>query len=109
MVQVWRTEAGVIALRSNCAPFCLLAVIGASLAHTANRDNFWHRISPLQEVPRARVHDAQAAQKAELPVKTVQARMGHSSIVMTMDTYGHLFPSSDDGNEMADAEKALLA
>jgi len=45
----------------------------------------------------------------ELPVKTVQARMGHSSIVMTMDTYGHLFPGSDDGNEMADAEKALLA
>jgi hypothetical protein len=26
-----------------------------------------------------------------LPPKSVQERMGHSSIVMTMDTYGHLF------------------
>ena len=45
----------------------------------------------------------------ELPPKTVQARMGHSSIVVTMDTYGHLFPRSDDGSEMAEAEKLLLA
>jgi len=28
---------------------------------------------------------------------------------VTMDTYGHLFASSDDGSELADAEKALLA
>lgn len=45
----------------------------------------------------------------ELPPKSVQVRMGHSSIVITMDTYGHLFPSSDDGSEMAEAEKLLLA
>jgi len=29
--------------------------------------------------------------------KRVQALMGHSSIQMTFDTYGHLFPSKDDG------------
>jgi integrase len=45
----------------------------------------------------------------ELPAKTVQARMGHSSVVITMDTYGHLFPGSDDGSELAEAEKMLLA
>lgn len=45
----------------------------------------------------------------ELPPKSVQARMGHSSIVVTMDTYGHLFPSGDDGSEMAEAERLLLA
>jgi len=45
----------------------------------------------------------------ELPAKTVQARMGHSSVVITMDTYGHLFPDSDDGSELAEAEKTLLA
>jgi len=45
----------------------------------------------------------------ELPAKTVQARMGHSSIVITMDTYGHLFPNSDDGSELAEAERMLLA
>ncbi|MGC2716521.1 MAG: tyrosine-type recombinase/integrase, partial [Pseudolabrys sp.] len=45
----------------------------------------------------------------ELPIKTVQARLGHASIVMTSDVYGHLFPSTDDGREMAEAEKLLLA
>jgi integrase len=44
----------------------------------------------------------------ELPAKAVQARLGHSSIVMTLDRYGHLFPSHDDGAELAAAEKALL-
>jgi integrase len=44
----------------------------------------------------------------ELPVKVVQARLGHASIVMTMDTYGHLFPSTDDGAELASAELKLL-
>ena len=43
-----------------------------------------------------------------LPPKVVQHRLGHSSITMTMDTYGHLFPRGDDGTELAAAEKALL-
>jgi integrase len=45
----------------------------------------------------------------ELPAKVVQKRLGHASIIMTMDTYGHLFPSGDDGTELAAAEQALLA
>jgi integrase len=44
----------------------------------------------------------------ELPAKTVQARLGHASIVMTLDTYGHLFPRGDDGAELAEAERKLL-
>jgi integrase len=44
----------------------------------------------------------------ELPPKSVQQRMGHSSIMVTMDTYGHLFPRSDDTAELAAAEAALL-
>src|SRR5262249_16061471 len=44
----------------------------------------------------------------ELPAKVVQERLGHASIVMTMDSYGHLFPRSDDGAELAAAERALL-
>jgi len=43
-----------------------------------------------------------------LPVKMVQERMGHASIVMTMDTYGHLFPRLDDGTELAQAANNLL-
>jgi len=45
----------------------------------------------------------------ELPIKTVQARLGHASILMTSDRYGHLFPRGDDGGELAAAESALLA
>jgi integrase len=45
----------------------------------------------------------------ELPPKTVQSRLGHASIVMTLDRYGHLFPGHDDGNELAAAERALFA
>ena len=33
----------------------------------------------------------------ELPLKLVQARLGHASITMTADRYGHLFPRGDDG------------
>jgi integrase len=43
-----------------------------------------------------------------LPPKLVQERMGHSSIVVTMDVYGHLFPSSDEADEMAAAERAFF-
>ena len=45
----------------------------------------------------------------ELPAKVVQERLGHSSIMMTMDVYGHLFPRGDDSAELAAAERSLLA
>ena len=45
----------------------------------------------------------------ELPLKVVQARLGHASIQMTADRYGHLFPRGDDGTEMVAAEQALFA
>jgi len=44
----------------------------------------------------------------ELPPKLVQERLGHSTIMMTMDTYGHLFPRMDDADELAQAERVLL-
>src|SRR6185437_11081726 len=43
----------------------------------------------------------------ELPAKVVQHRLGHSSITVTLDTYGHLFPRGDDGAELAATERAL--
>jgi hypothetical protein len=44
----------------------------------------------------------------ELPLKLVQARLGHASIQMTADRYGHLFPRGDDGGELTAAEKMFL-
>ncbi|WEK03267.1 MAG: tyrosine-type recombinase/integrase [Candidatus Devosia phytovorans] len=43
-----------------------------------------------------------------LSPKEVQERLGHSSIVITMNTYSHLFERLDDGNEMSEAAEALL-
>lgn len=44
----------------------------------------------------------------ELSPKEVQSLMGHSSIVITMDTYGHLFPRKSDRDELAQATRSLL-
>jgi integrase len=43
-----------------------------------------------------------------LSAKAAQGRLGHSTIAMTLDTYGHLFPRGDDGSELAAAERSLL-
>jgi integrase len=45
----------------------------------------------------------------ELPYKSVQFRLGHSTLAMTTDTYGHLFPESDEAAVLAAGETALLA
>jgi integrase len=50
-----------------------------------------------------------AAGGRELPPKNVQQLLGHASIVMTLDRYGHLFPRGDDRAELAAAEAALWA
>ena len=40
--------------------------------------------------------------------KVIQERLGHSSITLTFDVYGHLFPRTDDTAEQ-DAAELLLA
>ena len=41
----------------------------------------------------------------ELPLKEVQSRLGHATLSMTADRYGHLFPRTDHGAELAEAER----
>jgi len=43
-----------------------------------------------------------------LPPKVIQERMGHSSITITFDRYGHLFPRSDDAGEIDAAELRVV-
>ena len=45
----------------------------------------------------------------ELPLELVESRLGHSTVNMTADVYGHLFPRGDDGAELAAAEKVYLS
>jgi hypothetical protein len=35
-------------------------------------------------------------------------RAGHSTLALTLDTYGHLLPRDDDHQRIAAAERALL-
>jgi len=43
-----------------------------------------------------------------LPPKIVQERLGHSSIMMTLDVYGHLFPRGEDHIEQMEAAAQRL-
>jgi integrase len=45
----------------------------------------------------------------ELPPEVGQHLLRHSSIVMTLDVYGHLFRDGGDRAELAEASRALLA
>jgi integrase len=45
----------------------------------------------------------------ELPPKQVQYLLGHSTIAMTFDIYGHLFPSEGNRDELTAAVRKLLA
>jgi hypothetical protein len=45
----------------------------------------------------------------ELPMKVVQERLGHSTINLTADVYGHLFPSNDDGDRTQRGPKVLCS
>jgi integrase len=45
----------------------------------------------------------------ELTPKVVQHLLGHSTISITLDVYGHLFASGDDRAELAASARALLA
>jgi integrase len=56
----------------------------------------------------SRLINARADGGLELPAKVVQERLGHASIVMTLDTYSHLFPRGDDAGAEAEAEAALF-
>jgi integrase len=43
-----------------------------------------------------------------LPPKVIQERLGHASITMTFDRYGHMFPKANDSEELGQAELAVV-
>jgi integrase len=44
-----------------------------------------------------------------LSLKETQTRLGHATLAMTADTYGHLLPTEDDSDKLAAAERHLFA
>jgi integrase len=47
-------------------------------------------------LPRPAAHERGAGHSGRCPPKAIQSRMGHSSINVTLDRYGHLFPELDE-------------
>lgn len=65
------------------------------------RRRVWHPALERAELPPIRIHDLRHTCAALLvsaghSAKAIQQHLGHSSITVTMDTYGHLFPEEQD-------------
>ena len=63
---------------------------------TARRPGGKGRRPRWYEVSRSEALVASTLIAAILNPKVIQARLGHATIKETMDTYGHLFPESED-------------
>jgi integrase len=91
-------------------------VFATPLGHPVDPRNFhrgWHSLLDRVGLDRRPLHEARhtAASlmlSSGVPLKTVQETLGHSSIQLTADLYGHLMPG--DADRVADAvDKALGA
>lgn len=75
--------------------------VGSLIYPTNFRRDSWHPLREKAGFDGLRFHDlrhthATLLLMAGVPPKAVQARLGHSTIQMTMDTYGHLLPGIDE-------------
>ncbi len=67
-----------------------------------NLEKFWHQTLKTSGIRKIRLHDlrhtfaSQLIEQGAHP-KYIQEQLGHASITMTMDTYGHLFPNRNRG------------
>lgn len=82
------------------------AQIGAGVIKTDNKPKY-PGIHSLRHFYASWLINRKVDGGRELPPKTVQERMGHSGITITLDRYGHLFPAGDD-TEIDAAELSLL-
>jgi hypothetical protein len=65
----------------------------------------WHKYGRLQRAGR---WSGLITAASNCPAKSCRSSSVISTIAMTMDTYGHLFPRGDDREELAAAERLLL-
>lgn len=73
--------------------------LGGPLRYTLFR-RMWTRAIQKADLPGLRIHDLRHTHaawliSAGLPLTAVQRRLGHSSITVTSDRYGHLLPAVD--------------
>jgi integrase len=105
---VFPTGAGEIEYHSNIVTRGLAPVQVAAGVVTKNGEAKYTGLHALRHFYASWCINRKEDGGLGLPLKVVQHRLGHSTIQMTADVYGHLFPSTDDGAELAAAQKALL-
>ena len=79
-------------------------VFANSVGGPLSPDTISHAFTKLirkAELPHVRLHDlrhthATLMLKQGVPAKVVSERLGHSSIVITMDTYSHVLPGMQE-------------
>jgi integrase len=106
---VFPTGAGTIETHSNIIKRGLVpAQVSAGIVDSSGKAKYTG-LHALRHFYASWCINRKADGGLKLPLKTVQARLGHSILAMTPDTYGHLFPRNNDGEELEAAEKSLLA
>jgi integrase len=105
---VFATRSGKVASRANLVMHALWpTMLRAGITDATGKPKY-KGLHTLRHFYASWCINRRADGGLELPPKMVQERLGHSSIVMTMDVYGHLFPRVDDGKELEQAELRLL-
>jgi integrase len=104
---VFPTGTGTIARHGDLIKKVLIPTVKRAGLPDADGKPKYTGLHTLRHFYASRLINAKADGGLELPAKVVQARMGHRSIVMTMDVYGHLFPAGDDNGAAAEAEASL--
>ena len=106
---VFPTPSGGIALHNNVVRAFIVAVRAAGLTGANGRPKYTG-LHALRHFYASWCINPIELGGQGLSSKIVQQLLGHSSIVMTMDTYGHLFPTDKDAHQrLAAAERALLS
>lgn len=85
--------------QSDDTPVCCSSTGGYMDVH--NFSNWWRRFRIEAGMPGVKFHELRHTQATQLiahgvDVKTVQARLGHSSASITLDMYAHMVPGRDE-------------
>jgi integrase len=105
---VFPTPSGGISLHNNVVRALKAAVLVAGLTTTAGKPKYTGPHALRHFFASWCINPVDRGGQGLQP-KIVQDLLGHSTLAMTMDTYGHLFPADEDAHKrLANAERALL-
>jgi integrase len=105
---VFPTPTGGVSLHNNVVRALTLSVRAAGLITTTGKPKYMGPHALRHFFASWCINPVDRGGQGLQP-KIVQDMLGHSTLAMTMDTYGHLFPADEDAHKrLANAERALL-